>query len=63
MSAGTGWYPYDTEALYAPEIVGDFEAEGGKTQTGNVGVFEADVWLVDCIGIARNNATQFIDIN
>ena len=41
----------------------DFEAGGGKTQTSNVGIFKADIGLVDCIGIARNNATQFIDIN
>jgi hypothetical protein len=42
MSAEIGRYPYDTEALYAPEIVSDFEVGGGKTQTSNVGIFKAD---------------------
>jgi hypothetical protein len=55
MTAEKGPYPYDTEALYAPEIVSDFELGGGKTQTSNVGIFKADIGLVDCIGIARNN--------
>ena len=51
MAAEVGRYPCDTEALYAPEIVGDFEVEGGKTQTGNAGIFKADTSRViqsDC---------------
>jgi hypothetical protein len=36
----------------------DFEAEGGKTQTGNVGIFQADIRLVDSIRIARNSVPQ-----
>jgi hypothetical protein len=49
MSAKTGSYPYDTKALYAPEIVSDFEAGGGKTQTGNVEISKADIGLVDVL--------------
>jgi hypothetical protein len=37
------------EALYAPDIVSDFEVGGGKTQTGNVEIFKADIGLVDVL--------------
>jgi hypothetical protein len=53
-------YPFDTEALYALEIVSDFEADGGNVQTGNFGIFQADIRL-DCIGIGRNSMS-LIDI-
>jgi hypothetical protein len=43
MSAEIGSYPFNAEALYAPEIVSDFEAGEGKMQAGNVGIFKADI--------------------
>jgi hypothetical protein len=62
MSAEIGRIPYDTEHCTRPKIMSDFEA-GGEDADEQVGIFKADIGLVDCIGIARNNATQFIDIN
>jgi hypothetical protein len=63
MSAEIGRNPYYTEALNVAVTARDFEAESGKPQASNVEIFKGDVWLVDCIGIARNSVTQFVDVD
>jgi hypothetical protein len=50
--------------LNASVIIRDFELEGGKPQAGDAWIFQAkDIRLTNLIGIARNDAGQFIDID
>src|SRR5262245_63496707 len=55
--------PYDTEALNVAVMAHDFEAGGGEPQIGEVGVFQADVRLIDLAVIAWNGVAQFIDVD
>jgi hypothetical protein len=40
----------------------NFQAQRGKTQAGNAGVFQAHVGFIDCIGMAGNCMAQFVKL-
>jgi hypothetical protein len=63
MFAEIGGNPRDTEALEVTVAAHDLERRGGKPQIFEVGIFEGDVGLSDLPLVARNNVTQFIDID
>jgi hypothetical protein len=63
MFAETGPNPYDAKALDVTVAAHDFEARGREPQIGKIGIFEADVGLIDLAVIARNDVPQSIDID
>jgi len=63
VSAKTRPDPYDPEALNMTTTAHDFERGSGKPQIGKLGVFEAYIGFIDLAVIARNDVTQFIDID
>ena len=55
--------PYDAEALDVAIAACDFDMTGKQAQTGDVGIFQVDIGLINIIGIARNDVAQVIDID
>jgi len=55
--------PLDTKVLDVAIAAHDLERGGGKPQIGEIGVFEADVGLIDVTVLARIDVAQVLDID
>ena len=53
--------PRDGEALDITVTAHDLERRGGKPHIGQVGIFQADVGLINLAVITRNGMAQFMD--
>ena len=63
MPAKACAYPYDTKVLDMTVAAHDFERGGGKSQIGEIGVFEAHVGFMDLAVVVRDDLAQMVDID
>jgi len=63
MPAKACAYPYDTKVLDVAIAAHDLDCGSGKSQIGEVGVFEAHVGLADLAVVARDDLAQVVDID